>query len=899
MPTQLLMPYSESEKITRKKRIDTQLIKLGWHIIPYEMGLNTSSLVQHAVEEYPTANGPADYALFVNGKLLGIVEAKKYGIGAQNVLEQAKRYARGVVHSTGHWGEYMVPFLFSSSGEQVFFHDVRLQQNISRQLQDFYSPDALWEFFHRNEEGAYRWFAENPVDNPKLRPYQQKAVEATEQAITEGRRKMLLAMATGTGKTFTTVNQIYRLLKSKKAKRILFLVDRKALAAQAATTFAAFETPAGLKLNQEYELYSQRFKKEDLDENEKFDISVLPNEYLTKPDATKTFVYVATIQRMAINLLGKDAVMGSEGNDTDDETDADKLDIPVHAFDVIIADECHRGYTSKESNVWRTVLDYFDAIKIGLTATPAMHTVSFFGEPVYRYTVNEAILEGWLVGYDAVKIKSGVLINGVFLKEGEQVGKLDTISGQLKIEGLEDERQFDASQVERNITVPDTNRKIVQELKKYCLAFEEEHGHFPKTLIFASNDINNISHADHLVTFCKEIFGRGDDFVAKITGNPNVDRPLEKIRKFRNRPEPKIVVSVDMLSTGVDIPALEFIVFLRPVKSRILWEQMLGRGTRLCPDINKEKFTVFDCFNGSLIEYFKDVSNFDFGEVSTETLPIEEIVRRIDDNEDRDYHVNIFIKRLRRIEKSISAEGRKQLEAYIPDGDAGKFASALKGMLQDQFTSTMKLLKDKAFQQLLVNYKRAKSFFIVAHNVQDEVSSQLVFEAGEKYLKPQEYLEAFAEFVKNNKEKIEAVKVVLERPKEWRTEVLKELRNELLKNHFPENALKRAVQLVYKKHLPDIISIIKNAAKNEPLLEVNERVDKAISKLFDSKKLSDEQSAWIQYIKEHLIQNLTLDKADFEDSPILERHGGWGKFKKVFPAEAETIIVKINEAIAA
>lgn len=889
----------ESEKITRKKRIDNQLKKLGWQIIPYELGLNTSSLAYHAVEEYPTENGPADYGLFVNGKLLGIIEAKKYGIGAQNVLEQAKRYARGVVHNVGRWGEYMVPFLFSSSGEQVFFLDIRHSKNISRQLQDFYSPDALWEFFNRDETLANQWFAETPVDNPRLRPYQKKAIEAVENSIIEGKRKMLLAMATGTGKTFTTVNQIYRLLKSKKAKRILFLVDRKALAAQAATSFAAFETPTGLKLNQEYELYSQRFKKEDLDENEKFDVSVLPNEYLTKPDAAKTFIYVCTIQRMAINLMGKEAVMGNEYNDNDDEADADKLDIPVHAFDVIIADECHRGYTSKESNVWRTVLDYFDAIKIGLTATPAMHTVGYFGEPVFRYTVGEAELDGYLVGYDAVKIKSGVLINGVFLKEGEQVGKLDTVSGQLKIEGLEDERQFDATQVERKITVPDTNRKIVQELHKYCTAFEEEHGRFPKTLIFASNDINNISHADTLVSFCKDIFNRGDDFVAKITGNPNVDRPLEKIRKFRNRPEPKIVVSVDMLSTGVDIPALEFIVFLRPVKSRILWEQMLGRGTRLCPDINKEKFTVFDCFNGTLIEYFKDVSNFDFDEMKADTVPVEEIIRRIEENEDRDYNVNVFIKRLRRIEKRISSEGRRQFEPYIADGDLRKFADNFRSAIQNNFSGTMTILKNKDFQKLLVQYKRAKSFFIVAQNVEDEVSSLMVFEAGEKYLKPLEYLEAFAAFVKDNKEKIEAMKVLLERPKEWKTEVLKELRTELIRHHFPETSLKKAVQLVHKKHLPDIISIIRNAAMNEPLLEVNERVDKGVEKLFAGRKLSEEQSAWIQYIKEHLIQNLTLDKEDFEYSPILERHGGWGKFRKLFSNEAEQIIKEINAAIAA
>jgi type I restriction enzyme R subunit len=325
---------------------------------------------------------------------------------------------------------------------------------------------------------------------------------------------------------------------------------------------------------------------------------------------------------------------------------------------------------------------------------------------------------------------------------------------------------------------------------------------------------------------------------------------------------------------------------------------MLGRGTRLCTDINKEKFTVFDCFDGTLIEYFKNASNFDFDDLKNDAIPVEEIIRRINDNEDRDYNVNVFIKRLRRIEKKISSQGRKEFEPFIADGDIGKFAGNFQSSIQNDFSGTMKILNNKDFQKLLVNYKKAKSFFIVAHNVEDEISSQMVFEAEEKYLKPAEYLEAFGEFVKKNKDRIEAMKVILEKPKEWKTEVLKELRNELLKNHFPETNLKRAAQLVYKKHLPDIISIIKNAAKNEPVLEINERVDKAIERLFTGKTLTDEQSAWIQYIKEHLIQNLTLDKDDFDYSPILERHGGWGKFRKVFP-EAEIIIKEINNAIAA
>ena len=191
---------------------------------------------------------------------------------------------------------------------------------------------------------------------------------------------MLLAMATGTGKTFLTVSLFYRLLESKRFKRILFLVDRRALAAQAVREFASFTTPQGNKFDQEYEVYSQRFQKEDFEDDDAFDPKVLSNSYLTSPDETKTFVYVSTIQRMTINLFGWENAFHQDSSDPDYEQDAEKLKtpIPIHAFDLIIADECHRGYTAKETAIWRQVMDYFDAIKIGLTATPAPHSLSLF-----------------------------------------------------------------------------------------------------------------------------------------------------------------------------------------------------------------------------------------------------------------------------------------------------------------------------------------------------------------------------------------------------------------------------------------------------------------------------------------------------------------------------------------
>src|SRR5437868_34420 len=363
----------------------------------------------------------------------------------------------------------------------------------------------------------------------------------------------------------------------------------------------------------------------------------MPQNYLESPQPGHAFVYVCTIQRMAMYLFGRQAAFALGDEEPDD--DADTLPIPIHAFDLIVADECHRGYTSAELSVWRNTLDRFDAIKVGLTATPAAHTKAYFTDVVYRYEYERAVREGYLVDFDAVSIKSNVRMSGVFLHEGEHVGLIDPETGGEQLDRLEDERQFDTTEIERQVTAPDSNRKIIGEIKKYALEHEARTGRFPKTPIFAVNDLPHMSHADQLVGICREVFGRGDAFVQKITGSPTVDRPLQRIREFRNRPHPAVVVTVDMLSTGVDIPALEFIVFLRPVKSRILWEQMLGRGTRRCLDINKSHFTVFDCFDGSLLEYFKKVSAFTVEPPDKPSRTIEEIIEAIWQNRDRPYNV--------------------------------------------------------------------------------------------------------------------------------------------------------------------------------------------------------------------------------------------------------------------
>ncbi len=891
----------ESEKATRHARIDPRLASAGWAVTPFDSSMVGAIPSGKAVEEWPTEVGPADYALCDEHAVRGVVEAKKLTVGAQGILPQAERYARAIRIDQVWRGEFGVPFLYSTNGDETWFHDVRRPQNRSRKVATFHTPNALSELLERDSEAEFARLRAIPL-NPGLRPYQVEANTAIEQAIVDGKRKMLVTMATGTGKTLMTVNEIYRLMKSGVARRVLFLVDRRALAAQTVRAFASFEAEPGLKFDKLYSVYSQRFQRTDFDKDEKFDPNVMPNSLLTNPKLGDAFVYVSTIQRMSINLFGREAgIRFGEGDGGDD--DAKKLDIPIHAFDLIVADECHRGYSAKELSVWRDTLDWFDAIKVGLTATPAAHTMAYFENLVYRYDYERAVREGYLVDYDVVCVRSDVRMNGVFLHEGEQVDQVDPDSGARQLDLLEDERAYDASKVEREITAPDCNRKVLAELKKYAEAHEAETGRFPKTLIFAANDLPHVSHSDQLVELAKDVFGRGESFVGKITGR--VDRPLQKIRAFRNRPNPKIVVTVDLLTTGVDIPDLEFLVFLRPVKSRILFEQMLGRGTRRSPDLAPAKthFTVFDCFDGTLLEYFRATTGMTVDPPEGDSKTIAQIVEDIWQNRDRDYNTKRLVKRLQRIDKNMSGEGRELFARFIPDGDVAHFAEELPAMLRADFAGTMKILRDTDFLKLCVEYPRAKTHFVIATGVTDTVESEILIKAGiGKEYKPEDYLQLFVRFVGEHEREIEAMQILLSRPNDWSADALRELRDALSQapEHFTEANLQSAFKATHHKALVDIISMVKRAAIGEaPLLTAEERVNAAVAKVTADRQLTDEQAKWMEYIRQHLVHNLSIEQEDFEVIPILFDRGGWGRANRVFDGRLDELIRELNKELVA
>ena len=887
----------ESEKETRQRRIDRRLRDAGW--VRAEKGQEPDS-GPYWLEEVETASGPCDYGLYVDRELVALVEAKRLERSPQNVLSQTERYARGI-RGTGERGAYGVPFVYSSNGEVIWFRDTRNDLNRSRRLSRFHTPAALIERRHHQLDSTTQWLAANPSQHPRLRYYQHDACHAIEAAIRDRKRTMLLAMATGTGKTFTLVNECYRLLKSKTARRILFLVDRRALAAQAIRSFAAFEPEPGLKFDKAYEVYSQRFFKDDLAGERPFDASLLPPAYLEQPGQGHTFVYVSTIQRMAINLFGTEAVFGHD-LDSATEDDASALEIPIHAFDVVIADECHRGYSSAELSTWRNTIDHFDAIKIGLTATPAAHSKAYFKDVVYRYGFEQAVADGYLVDYDVLKLKSDVRMNGVFLRQGEEVKTIDTLSGLENFDLLEDERQFDAEAIEKKVTSPDSNRKILEELKRYTDAHTERYGRFPKTLIFAANDLEHTSHADQVVDIARDVFGRGDAFVRKITGKE--DRPLQRIREFRNRPQPSIAVSVDLMSTGVDIPDLEFIVLLRTIKSRILFEQMLGRGTRLGekhPD--KSHFTVVDCFDGTLLEYFRSVTSITAVAPDKPTRTIRQLVEDVYENRDRAYNTRCLVKRLQRIAKGMSGEARDLFAAHVPDGDLAKFAAGLPRALESDFSGTMAVLRDPAFQDLLVNYPRPIRSFLVAVENEDDVTSEWLVRGGDgREYKPEDYLKEFERFVKENPAQVEAIEILLQRPRDWNTDALAQLRKTLAAapQRFTPEHLQKAHQIRYDVALADLISMIKHAADaTAPLLTAEVRVDTALSQLTAGKQFDADQKQWLERIRRHLVENLSIEKEDFGAVPIFARNGGWSKADDAFDRELEELLGQLNEAVAA
>ena len=571
--------HIQLDEAETRRIIDLQLRQAGWEAdtqtLRYGKGTRPQRGRYMAIAEWPCDGYSADYVLFQGLTPMAVVEAKRKNVDVSGALQQAKRYSRTFSASPEtslherNWGEqsaHRIPFVFSANGRPylrqlatksgIWFCDLRHPENRSQALDGWYSPDGLKALLQTDEGRAHEQLRNTALNfGFTLWAHQKAAILETEQRIGLGQREILLAMATGTGKTKTCIALIYRLLKAQRFKRILFLVDRSALGEQAANSFKDTRM-------ERLQTFAETFGIKELDSQ--------------KPD-DDTAVHIATVQGMMRRVL----------------MPADGVAPPtVDQYDCVVIDECHRGYTLDREmsdteisfrgfddyvSKYRRVLDYFDAVKIGLTATPALHTTEIFGPPAFTYSYREAVVDGILVDYEPpIQIYTELSTGGMHWKVGEELKVYDAQRNQVDLFKAPDNI---------DLNVEDFNRKVITRafnavVCKY-LAQEIDPTSKRKTLIFCVNT----DHADLVVDVLKDAFEAQygsveDDAVIKITGN--ADKPLELIRRFKNERLPNVAVTVDLLTTGVDVPEICNLVFLRQVNSRILFDQMLGRATRLC-----------------------------------------------------------------------------------------------------------------------------------------------------------------------------------------------------------------------------------------------------------------------------------------------------------------------------
>lgn len=889
------MELSEAET---RYLIDAQLRKFGWEAntnnLRYSKGTRPQKGRNLAIAEWPTdsavgKSGYADYALFVGLKLVGIVEAKKAAIDIPSVIDhQCKEYAKGIkdehqAYIINQWGAYKVPFVFATNGRKylkqietksgVWYLDLRSGANAPKALRGWISPQGLMEQLEKDIAAANAKLQNTPFDllrDPdglNLRKYQINAIEAAEQAVINGKQTVLLSMATGTGKTRTILGMIYRFIKSDRFKRVLFLVDRTALGKQAEDVFKEVKIEELMSLDSIYNI-------KGLDEKE------IDRE---------TKIHIATVQSLVKRILY------SEGDTMPSVTD----------YDLIVVDEAHRGYIlDKEMSEtemlyrnqndyiskYRTVIEYFDAVKIALTATPALHTTEIFGKPVFNYSYREAVIDGYLVDHDAPhNIRTKLRVEGIKYKKGEQLAIYDPVTGEvLNSDELEDDMKFEIDSFNRQVITENFNRTVLNEI-----AWDLNPDGQGKTLIYAVDD----SHADLIVKILKEIYaeyGVDNDTVMKITGSVaggNKKKISEAIKRFKNESLPKIVVTVDLLTTGIDVPEITILVFMRRIKSRILFEQMLGRATRLCPSIGKTHFEIYDPVG--VYESLQDVSNMK-PVVTNPSTSFEDLLKGLEvatTDEQLAYQIDLIIAKLQRKRRNVSEKAMKQFANLTGGKDLGAFAEHLNSSTIKDAVAEL-LGHREAFSELDKDKTHSQSPRIIDDHPDVVIDHTRGYGEGQK---PEDYLEAFKDFINNNMNAIAALRTVCTRPSELTREALKSLKLELDRHDFTEKQLNSAWnEMTNQDIVADIIAFIRQQALGSALVGHEQRVKHAFAKLRINHEFNKTQSDWLKRIEKVLLEESVLDEQIFEVGAF-KIAGGFTIIDRRFGGKLREIMTELNE----
>lgn len=872
-----------------RQLIDRQLQQAGWEADSENLNnwkYKTAPQKGHnmAIAEWVLPNGQrADYALFKGLEFYGIVEAKKWDQDIAGQMAQPKEYSREVPFRSDYllvdndMGEYNVPFIYTANGRPylkqykeksgIWFWDARNPKESAYALEGFHHPEDLaLKLTSQNPELADKDLVDDQ-DFPRFadRDYQVEAIKSIEEAIKDGKKRILLAMATGTGKTRTAIALMYRLLKHKRARRILYLVDRNSLGQQ--TADAIKDNKIGnLSIAS---IYGVKELKDKL------------------PDAS-TKIQIATVQGMIKRLFYND----------------DKEEKPsVGQYDFIIVDEAHRGYAEDKElsekeyhfydqndyvSQYRRVVDYFDATAIGMTATPALQTTDIFGKPVYSYSYQQAVLDNYLVDHDAPTIiKTKLSQEGIHFKKGAEIDLFDQSSESIKSEKLPDNMNFEVKDFNKRVITESFNRVVCDYLAQNCLNPNDPE--LGKTLIFAATD----SHADMVVRLLKESFKNAgnpvdDDAIEKITGS--IRHPNNEIKLFKNEKNPNIAVTVDLLTTGVDVPEITNLVFLRRVQSRILYEQMLGRATRLCPEIHKSVFNIYDAVG--IYDAMNKVTNMKpvVKNVSHDVHYFIDQKHQFEINDNfKQYQIDMTAAIDRKI-KRMNDSKRKEFERLTEINSI------------DQWARDLPRLNNQEFLKEWKNFEQLDRLSTGSHKqyISNEPDEYLGIERGygQGNSNPEDYIESFNKFIKENVNEIPALQIVATRPKDLTYDELKKIKLELEKKGFKENDLQTAWKSANQvQTTADIISFIRQAAVGSELVDHNVRIHNAMQKVYGMADWNMVQKSWLKKIENQLLSSTVLgpNAETAFSSNYFKRQGGYKQMRKIFSDNADQIIYVLNE----
>jgi type I restriction enzyme, R subunit len=942
-----------SPEARARQTIDALLTAAGWHVCDVASA-NIHAGMGVAIREFPLnpGHGFADYLLYVNGKACGVIEAKKDGATLSGVEVQSARYAQGLPTALPAWRRPL-PFVFESTGVETRFTNGLDPQPRARPLFAFFRPELLVQWLQTAVPASPNQIAPGtqPADEPaaaylptgtflarlqhmpplvtewgqggasfQLWPAQIKAIQNLETSLAANKPKALIQMATGSGKTFTAISFIYRLIKFGGARRVLFLVDRGNLARQTKKEFDAYASPHNAyKFGEEFIV--QHLQGNQLDSSAR--------------------VVICTIQRMFSMLKGKDlpeeadeeSTEGAEALFKDPEPIGYDPAIPIESFDIVVTDEAHRSIY----NLWRQVLEYFDAYLIGLTATPNKQTFGFFNQNlVMEYGHAQAVADGVNVNYDVYRIKTEVTEAGAKVDKGYWLETQDKATRRKTAWQLDEDFEYDPTELDRAVQTPDQIRTVVSTLRdQWRVDLFPQRQELPKTLIFAKDD----NHAEKIVEILREEFARGNEFAQKITyrsAQGGGTSPEQLIKDFRTAYYPRIAVTVDMIATGTDIKPVEIVMFMRSVKSRSFFEQMKGRGVRVCQPtdlmavnpgehLKKDHFVIVDCVG--VCERDKTDSR---PMEQKKSVPLDKLLQAVALGNVEDEVLSSVAARLSRLGKDISeADHAKVIEAsggHSLQDLARGIVNALNAEANSEDQSPAQLeatlrqaaqpFSNPALRDLILKLKQKADLVI------DTVTSDKLVSAGftEASDRAKELVHSFEAFIQQHKDEITALQILYNRPVRapLKFEDIRALADAL---HSPphlidESALWQAYAALQKgkvkgsnqkRLLTDIVSLVRFAMQQDnELVPYPERVQANFKAWLaqhtheegGNKPFTPEQQHWLEMIRDHIAANLGINIEDFSYAPF-EQEGGLGKVHQLFGTELPQVIETLNRELAA